>query len=585
MSAKAMVAPPCIMWPERHSSARTLSRARTRVGRGLGDLHADQLREGLMDGRQIVVAAGTGRVGPGGGAATGSAAIGVSIWSMTCVLSGRKLPRLGRRGTAWTAALQFRCLAVHAGSGVAPSSAGRAANGPASCWNAHQPGVAGSSRSVAPSWINAFSPLARTGRLSAGLARGRAPGLRAVPAGRFWTGRSSPCSPSRRRRMAGRRDRRWPHPADLCRGSCARAGACGAHRGHHRPGDLVAGLLPASNDFSLAMLACLAVGRVFVPLDRHYPRAWLGEVMADAGLGAVIAAASATRPTRILPEGLPRIDRRRRRPTPDFAFTPAGPDAPALVIFTSGSTGKPKGIVNSQRALLRRVEQHVNAGHLDAADRYMPLSSGCTIAGIRERLSALSDRRHALSDRCAARRRPAHLRAPGRRPAPRSSMPCRRLLRTLMALAPEGPVEAARRAHRRRCGAVAAISMLLRAWLPEGCRIQLGYSSTEAPILQWFVPPEFPARRQPHSHRLSAQRRRAGDPRRGWRTGRPGRGRRTRRAQPLCRARPLARRALRPQRLPAGRNRSALRASCTPAISSRCALMAFSTSSAARTGR
>jgi thioesterase domain-containing protein/acyl carrier protein len=32
----------------------------------------------------------------------------------------------------------------------------------------------------------------------------------------------------------------------------------------------------------------------------------------------------------------------------------------------------------------------------------------------------------------------------------------------------------------------------LRQWLPNECRIELGYSSTEAPIMQWFVPDGFP---------------------------------------------------------------------------------------------
>ena len=33
---------------------------------------------------------------------------------------------------------------------------------------------------------------------------------------------------------------------------------------------------------------------------------------------------------------------------------------------------------------------------------------------------------------------------------------------------------------------------LLRGWLPQDCAIQIGYSSTEAPIMQWFVPPLIP---------------------------------------------------------------------------------------------
>ncbi len=257
-----------------------------------------------------------------------------------------------------------------------------------------------------------------------------------------------------------------------------------------RPGELVAGLLPTSSDFPLAMLACLAVGRIFVPLDRHYPQAWLGEVLADSGARAVIAHFDAE-VEALIPEGVARIDLATAADAPaDFDFTPAGPDDPALVIFTSGSTGKPKGIVNSQRALLRRVEQHVNAGHLSADDRYMPLSSGCTIAGIRERLSALVTGATLYPvdvQRAGARRILERLRETGTSVI--YTVPA--LLRTLIALAPQAPPDL--RVVRVGGDAVSWADIdLFRAWLPQDCLIQIGYSSTEAPILQWFVPESFP---------------------------------------------------------------------------------------------
>ena len=256
------------------------------------------------------------------------------------------------------------------------------------------------------------------------------------------------------------------------------------------PGDLVAGLLPASADFSLAMLACLAMGRVFVPLDLHYPKAWLADVMGDAGLKAVIARFGGEADA-LVPDGVARIDLSglaAGEASPQF--TPAGPDAPALVIFTSGSTGKPKGIVNSQRALLRRVEQYANAGHIGPDDRFMPLSSGCTIAGIRERLTALLTGATLYPmdvQRAGARRILARLEETGTTII--YAVPA--LLRTLVALAPKGPSQL----RIVRVGGDAVLWSdidLLRGWLPAECRIELGYSSTEAPILQWFVPPDFP---------------------------------------------------------------------------------------------
>ncbi|HEY4940435.1 MAG TPA: AMP-binding protein [Rhizomicrobium sp.] len=258
------------------------------------------------------------------------------------------------------------------------------------------------------------------------------------------------------------------------------------------PGDLVGILLPASVDFPLVLLACLAAGRLFVPLDLHYPKSWLADVMADSGMAAVVGRFDGAESSELVPAGVRKIDLSKPLPqSSSVTLTPAGPDAPALVLFTSGSTGRPKGIVNSQRALLRRVAQYVGAAHVDAQDRFLPLSSECTIAGLRERLTALLtgatlhliDVQRAGARQILNRLREAQITMVYAVPA---------LLRSLMQL------DAAKAPASLRVVRVGGDAVLwsdidaLRAWLPQDCRVELGYSSTEAPIMQWFVPNDFP---------------------------------------------------------------------------------------------
>ena len=258
-----------------------------------------------------------------------------------------------------------------------------------------------------------------------------------------------------------------------------------------KPGELVGILLAASCEFPLAMLACLAAGRLFVPLDLHYPQAWLADVIQDSGMAAIVGRFDAC--AGLVSAGVRRID--LAQPPNDSAkasvLVPAGPDDPAFVLFTSGSTGRPKGIVNSQRALLRRVAQYVEAAHINEQDRFLPLSSECTIAGLRERLTALltGATLHLIDVQRAGARQILH-RLDEAKITMVYAVPA--LLRSLMQL-DAGAAPQSLRVVRVGGDAVLWSDVdALRAWLPPACRIELGYSSTEAPIMQWFVPDGFP---------------------------------------------------------------------------------------------
>jgi amino acid adenylation domain-containing protein len=259
------------------------------------------------------------------------------------------------------------------------------------------------------------------------------------------------------------------------------------------PGRLVAILLPPSAGFVAAMLACLAAGRPFVPIDLHYPQQWIAQVLEDADSKTIITRASLPDAIALVPPGSSVIDLdaipRGGGDAP--LLEPATADSPALVLYTSGSTGRPKGIVNSQRAVLRRVQQYIAAAHIGPDDRFLPLSSECTIAGLRERLTALlsgatlylTDLQRGGAGQIMKVLREAEITMIYAVPA---------LLRTLAQLG-DGKAPASLRVVRVGGDAVLWSDIgLLREWLPPSCLIELGYSSTEAPIMQWFVPPGFP---------------------------------------------------------------------------------------------
>jgi len=255
-----------------------------------------------------------------------------------------------------------------------------------------------------------------------------------------------------------------------------------------KPGDLIGILLPACPMFPVAMLACLASGRPFVALDTRNPQDWLDQVLQDARPALIVTLENAFPglETRLPAQRVIRLTGVPESGRPGWRPAVMDVDEPACVLFTSGSTGLPKSIVNSQRNLLQRVAQSINAAHINASDRFLTLASPCTIVGVRDVMTALlaGASIHLLNPLDAGAReildviRTESITILFAFPA---------LLRSVV------PARGERAGASLRLVRVGGDTMLwtdidtLRAWLAPGAAIQLIYAATEAPMLQWFV--------------------------------------------------------------------------------------------------
>ncbi len=254
----------------------------------------------------------------------------------------------------------------------------------------------------------------------------------------------------------------------------------------------VALLMPNSALFAPAMLGCLAAGRPFVPLDLDYPLDHNRAVLAEARPSALLTTSATMSQTGLGGSVVICIDdiAADERAVLPGSVGCLGADDPAVILYTSGSTGKPKGIVNSQRALLQRVAQHVNAGHLGVADRFLPLSSPCTIAGLREVLTSLlcGGTLHVANSRRSSFR---ELRSLIDRAAVTVVYAVPSLLRSVLADRDVSRPASLASIRLVRVGGDRVLwsdIALLHGSLPESCHVQVGFSSTETTGAQWFVP-------------------------------------------------------------------------------------------------
>ncbi|TIW19838.1 MAG: amino acid adenylation domain-containing protein, partial [Mesorhizobium sp.] len=241
----------------------------------------------------------------------------------------------------------------------------------------------------------------------------------------------------------------------------------------------------------VAMLATIAAGRVSIPLNARDPGPRVKEIVSAAKLSAMLGVGD--RP-HDLSADVQWIDMAASSAAEHLLTTPLpspSVDEPAIILYTSGSTGRPKGIVNSQRALLWRVQQYVDACHINSEDVFLPLTGLATIAGCREVLAAiLTGATLQLAELEAIGLRGVRARMQDQGTTVTYLVPA--LLRTLMAGAPVETFGSLRVVRVGGEKVLWADIALLRKAVPPDCLVQIGYSSTETTGSQWFLPSEPP---------------------------------------------------------------------------------------------
>ncbi|WP_315807258.1 MULTISPECIES: AMP-binding protein [unclassified Bradyrhizobium] len=139
-------------------------------------------------------------------------------------------------------------------------------------------------------------------------------------------------------------------------------------------------LMPNSCDQAIAQLACVAAGRITVPLPTFFSPQQLEHIVRDAGIDLVLTGAT---DTDALPAGLPRMQATSNGAA---AAIPAFEPGFGAIIYTSGSTGQPKGVRHesgqigwSAAALARAIDATESDSYLSLLPLSLLLETICAI--------------------------------------------------------------------------------------------------------------------------------------------------------------------------------------------------------------
>ncbi len=136
-------------------------------------------------------------------------------------------------------------------------------------------------------------------------------------------------------------------------------------------GSRVGVALEPSPDFPATVLALMALGAVYVPIDAMNPRGRIEAIIDDADLHSVVCDATTAGISPALEYRLP-ADGDAPAGLPEVAH---GEDTVAYLMYTSGSTGKPKGVLISHDSILGFIRNVQTLFGLTSADRFLGYAS------------------------------------------------------------------------------------------------------------------------------------------------------------------------------------------------------------------
>lgn len=125
----------------------------------------------------------------------------------------------------------------------------------------------------------------------------------------------------------------------------------------------------------VGVVAILAAGCAYVPLDPTYPRSRLEFMASDAQLSLIVAPDELCESARCL--GVPVVSTKVRAPLQSAPAPLIHDNATraAYVIYTSGSTGRPKGVVIERHSVLSLLTSMISELDLGPGDSYISTSS------------------------------------------------------------------------------------------------------------------------------------------------------------------------------------------------------------------